>query len=575
MVIRIGRGLPLTLSMLFLGALSAAHADGLLEQMQNEVSAIVKANKGGIVSIEDEGAMPPRRAGGNSDPRKMAEQKALVDHLLALQAQEDGVTVELTKASFTYKPAHPKIIALKHDKETVSDEVQKLSAELAKQPDAPQWQQFVQGVRLAQWTQIRTTLNTDLQKSLTVYKPEHPHVLELRQELHVAEDNILALTKQQQGRRGPSPFDRMNAPKSGSGFSIGNGYVVTTADVVEGMQHPLVITDDGTRLRVKLIGIDTELNLGLLQIPAKATLPALKIGDSDTVEAGHFAIAIGNQAGHANSVALTMVSGVRKEGTFTGERFYPALIQVAGTIGAGTSGAPILNARGEVVGVIVGVPSGEWTETQIYSDQPLGFLPGTPGGAAQPRTPNSQNPQPELQAQQSPGHGPGGKPFTFGQGQAPAFSPNGLPITKVFLRSPVTSAGFAIPINDLQFSIKELMTSGKIVHTWVGVDLRPERKTDDNSDIIKVMRFIRIRNVYPDSPAQKGGLQSGDILTELNSKPVGSMAEVRASFLRLHPAEKLLVTVQRNGMPTTVTLNIEVRPEKIVPPPNQPNRRPQ
>jgi S1-C subfamily serine protease len=371
----------------------------------------------------------------------------------------------------------------------------------------------------------------------------------------------------------------MNAPKSGSGFSIGNGYVVTTADVVEGMQRPMVITDDGTRLRVKLIGIDTDLNLGLLQIPAKATLPALKIGDSDTVEAGHFAIAIGNQSGHANAVALTMVSGIRKEGTFTGERFYPALIQVSGTIRAGTSGAPILNARGEVVGVIVGVPAGEWTETQIYSDQPLSFQPATPGGAVPPRTPNLQNPQPEPQSATSTGsrrNRQGGASFAFGQGQTPPFPPNGLPFSKVFLQSPMPNAGFAIPINDLQFSINELMTTGKIVHTWVGVDLRPDRKVDDSDhDIIKVTRSIRVRNVYPDSPAQKGGLQPGDVLTELNAKPVGSLAEVRASFLRLHPAEKLVVTVQRNGKPVTMTLNIEVRPDKIVPPPNQPTRRPQ
>lgn len=579
MVIRMVRGLPLTLSLLLVGTLPPAHADGVLEQMQNEVAAIVRANKGGIVSIEDEGAMPPRRIGTNSDPRRMAEQQALFNHLAALQAQEDGVTVQLSKALVTYKAEHPKVIALKREKETVDEEVQKLSAELAKHPEAPQLQQVLQGIRLVQWTQTRDALNVDLQKTLTVYKSESPHVQELRQALHVADDNILVLTKQQQGgRRGPSPFDRANAPKSGSGFSIGNGYVVTTADVVEGMQRPLVIADDGTRMRAKLVGIDTEMNLGLLQIPAKAGLPALKMGDSDTVEAGHFAVAIGNQTGHYNSVALTMVSGVRKEGTFTGERFYPALIQIAGTIGAGTSGAPILNARGEVVGVIAGVPAGEWTEAQVFSEQMLTLPPGMPGGGAfSPRGPNKFNPQPEPRTQAAPsGRSQGGAPFAFGQGPNPS-SPqqNGMPGTRLFLRPPVTSAGFAIPINDLQFSIKELIANGKIVHTWVGLDLRPDHKTDDDSDIIKVVRYIRIRGVYPDSPAQKGGLQTGDILAELNAKSVTSMSEVRAAFMRLHPNDKLTVTVVRNGTKQTMTLNIEARPDKIVPPPNQPTRRPQ
>jgi len=572
MVIRIARRLPLSLSVLFLGAAASVHADGILEQMQNEVASIVKANKGGIVSIEDEGAMPPRRAGLNSDPRRTADQKALVDHLIALQAQEADTTVQLSKAMAIYKPVHPKVVALKREKDSVDGAMQKLSAQLDKQPDGPQIKQFLTGVRLNQWTQTRDALNTDLQKTLTVYKSDNPHVQELKQGLHVADANILVLTKQQQGRRGGSPFDRFNAPKSGSGFSIGNGYVVTTADVVEGMERPLVITDDGTRLRVKLIGIDTDLNLGLLQIPAKAILPSLKMGDSDTVTAGHFAIAIGNQSGHANSVALTMVSGVRNEGTFTGERFYPALIQVAGTIGAGTSGAPMLNARGEVIGVIAGVPAGEWTETQIYSDPPLSFQSGTSALPSQPNTPNSLRPQPEPRPQNN--QGPQGNPGSSGRGRGrggfgPGQAPPGIP--KVFLKSPVTTAGFAIPINDLQFSIKELMTNGKIVHTWVGVDLRPDRKTEEvDTGIIKMTRDVRVRSVYPDSPAQKGGLLPGDILIALNDKPVMSMAEVRATFLRLRPAEKFVVTVLRNGMKQTMTLNIEARPDKIVPPPSQP-----
>jgi S1-C subfamily serine protease len=514
MVTRLLCTLPLSLSVLFLGSLPAAHADNVLEQMQNEVAAIVRANKGGIVSIEDEGAMPPEhRIGANSDPRWIAEQQALFHHLSALQAQENGVSVQLSKAMLLYKAEHPKVIALKREKQTVEEEVQKLSAEMAKQ--------------------------------------------------------------QQSGRRGMSPFDRMNAPKSGSGFSIGNGYVVTTADVVEGMKRPLVIADDGTRMRAKLVGIDTELNLGLLQLPAKAGLSALKMGDSDTVEPGHFAIAIGNQAGHASSVALTMVSGFRKEGTFTGERFYPALIQIAGTIGVGTSGAPILNARGEVVGVIAGVPAGEWTETQIFSEQALTLPPGMPGGIFPPHTTDKPNPQPEPHTQSSPsGQAQSGVPFAFGQGRIPT-PPNGMSGTRIFLRPPVTGSGFAIPINDLQFSIKELMANGKIVHAWIGVDLRPDHKTDDNADIIKVIRYIRIRGVYPDSPAQKGGLQAGDILTELNAKPVASMSEVRAAFMRLHPNDKLAVTVQRNGMIQTLNLTIEARPDKIVPPNFQPTRRPQ
>src|SRR5262249_14232648 len=137
------------------------------------------------------------------------------------------------------------------------------------------------------------------------------------------------------------------APKSGSGFCIADDYIVTTADVLEGMQSPLVVTDNGTRVKARIVGINTDLNVGLLKLLAKTDITALKLGDSSTVEVGHFAISIGNQSGQTNSVALMLVGGVRKEGAYSGNRFYPSLIQIAGTVGAGTSGAPLVNARGE------------------------------------------------------------------------------------------------------------------------------------------------------------------------------------------------------------------------------------
>ncbi len=450
MVTRIEITLPLVLAaLLLLGAVPAVHADGLLEQMQNEIAAIVRANKGGVVAIEDEGAPPPHRADANSDSRRLAGQ---------------------------------------------------------------------------------------------------------------------------QGRRGPNALERANAPKSGSGFLIGNGYVVTTADVVEGMQRPLVIADDGTRMRAKIVGIDSEMNLGVLQLPAKANLSALKIGDSDTVAAGHFAISVGNQAGHANSVALAMIAGIRTDGTHTGDHFYPALLQIAGTIGAGTSGAPLLNARGEVIGVIAGVPAGEWTETQVYTEPSFRPAPGGREKDLPPDAPRLQKPQPEPRADQSE-QAHGKNLFVFGQAPFPT-EQNGIPPMRVFLRPPVTGTGFAIPINDLRFSIKELIANGKIVRTWVGVDLKPDRKVNDEDGIIKVVRYVRIRGIYPDSPAQKAGLQPGDILVELNAKPVMSLSGVRATFMRLHPADKLAITVERNGVKQTMTLNVVARPDRIIPPAELPNAHP-
>lgn len=149
-----------------------------------------------------------------------------------------------------------------------------------------------------------------------------------------------------------------NPGKIGSGFVIQPWFVVTTADVLEGMDRPTVVTDSGERFRAAVVSIDHELNIGLLRLPSSAKIGPMKLGTSSGVQSGQFAIAIGNQVGQPNAVAITLVSGWRKEGSFAGRRFYPTLMQVAGSLGAGSSGAPLLNSRAEVIGMLVAVAPG-------------------------------------------------------------------------------------------------------------------------------------------------------------------------------------------------------------------------
>ena len=156
-------------------------------------------------------------------------------------------------------------------------------------------------------------------------------------------------------------------PKVGSGFSFGDGFIVTTADVLSGMKNPMVMTEDGRRFRATVSGIDPEMNIGLLKLSSKTTLPGLRLGQSSKLYPGHFAISIGNQFGHINSVALTLVAGIRDDGVPADGHFYPGLIQISGTVGVGTSGAPILNARGEVVGTVRNDTSAENSAPEIVA----------------------------------------------------------------------------------------------------------------------------------------------------------------------------------------------------------------
>src|SRR5262249_21737368 len=142
--------------------------------------------------------------------------------------------------------------------------------------------------------------------ALQKYTESAPQVQGIDVRIQALNGQLAAKESQLQGLEANKPTQILPfardyvTPKSGSGFCIADDYVVTTADVLEGMQSPLVVTDNGTRVKAKIVGINSDLNVGLLKLLAKADVTALKLGDSSTVEVGHFAISIGNQSGQAN-----------------------------------------------------------------------------------------------------------------------------------------------------------------------------------------------------------------------------------------------------------------------------------
>ena len=342
-------------------------------------------------------------------------------------------------------------------------------------------------------------------------------------------------------------------PRIGSGFSIGDGFIVTTADVLMGMKSPMVLTEDGRRIRATISGVDPEMNIGVLKLTSTSALPGLKLGRSSTVYPGHFAISIGNQYGHLNSVALTLVAGIRDDGIPAGEHFYPGLIQIAGTVAAGTSGAPILNARGEVVGMIAGIPSGDWP--------PFPF-PGNPSAAGRPgqtRGPaGSERSRGLVDATIESGQGAGSPP-------ANSTGPAGDP-RFVFIRPPFSSAGFALPIDDMKPVLSGLR-QGKLVHCWLGLDMKEERKRVESDGVVTWKRSVYVSTVYPNSPASAAGFQVGDTFTSVNSRPINRLINIRAALLRAQPGDSMEFKLERKGAMQTVTAHLAVRPEAPTPSP--------
>lgn len=173
--------------------------------------------------------------------------------------------------------------------------------------------------------------------------------------------NVDAVAREDRSRA-PRRFQRdmaddSNAPRegSGSGFIIdAAGFILTNHHVIEGADRVTVTLGDGRVLRATVVGIDPAIDVALLQVSAPGVLPVAPLGDSDALRVGEWVCAIGNPLGYVHSVTVGVVS-------FLGRKLYDqsldAYIQTDAAISFGNSGGPLINSRGQVVGMTTAVSS--------------------------------------------------------------------------------------------------------------------------------------------------------------------------------------------------------------------------
>ncbi|MBB3638320.1 MULTISPECIES: DegQ family serine endoprotease [Variovorax] len=150
----------------------------------------------------------------------------------------------------------------------------------------------------------------------------------------------------------PQPQEEERPRGVGSGFILTpDGYVMTNAHVVEDASEVLVTLPDKREFKAKIVGADKRTDVAVVKIEATG-LPAVKVGDISKLRVGEWVMAIGSPFGLENTVTAGIVSAKQRD---TGE--YLPFIQTDVAINPGNSGGPLINMRGEVVGI----------NSQIYS----------------------------------------------------------------------------------------------------------------------------------------------------------------------------------------------------------------
>jgi serine protease Do len=136
----------------------------------------------------------------------------------------------------------------------------------------------------------------------------------------------------------------------GSGFIVdSSGYILTNAHVVENAAKINVTLDSGDEFVAELVGLDVETDIAVLKIDAGRALPVVKFGDSESVRVGEWVLAVGSPFGLNRTVTAGIISQVERE-TPRGSPFQ-RFIQTDAAINRGNSGGPLVNLKGEVVGV--------------------------------------------------------------------------------------------------------------------------------------------------------------------------------------------------------------------------------
>jgi serine protease Do len=289
-------------------------------------------------------------------------------------------------------------------------------------------------------------------------------------------------------RRAPREEDLPRSEGAGSGFIIDKaGFILTNNHVIEGAEKIRVALYGGGRgeeYDAKVVGRDVLTDSALIQLTETPSEPlqAVKFGDSGQMQPGDWVMAIGNPFSLSHTVTVGVISALGRPFGVPGRE--QNMLQTDAAINPGNSGGPLLNVRGEVVGM----------NTAIYTQS------STAGNMG---------------------------------------------------------IGFATPINAIRDLLPQLRT-GKVTRGVIGVNVDRDHLSKEAAKQLGLPNTngAVIRSVTPGDPAEKAGMQAGDVVVEFNGKPVADSDSLVGLVVATRPGTTVPVTVIRDKQRKTLNVTV-------------------
>ena len=328
----------------------------------------------------------------------------------------------------------------------------------------------------------------------TIARTVSPAVVNVRTESHQREQELTEFFGGDDMLRRffgqPRKQDKRDAPvtvAAGTGFIIAKeGLILTNNHVVEGadkVEVSLYGEDDDVRYKARVVGRDPLTDSALIELTEKPDhlLPEVKFGDSSQMEPGDWVMAIGNPFNLSHTVSVGVISALKRPFPVSTGRSLD-MLQTDAAINPGNSGGPLLNVRGEVIGM----------NTAIYS--------GT---------------------QQSGNIG----------------------------------IGFAVPINTVRSLLPQLR-SGKITRGMIGVQVQTVPRDALDEFGLKERKGALVATVTGSGPAAKAGVEPGDVITEINGKPVKTRDDLVQEVMATKPGTTVPLKVLRDKQEKTLNVTV-------------------